>query len=276
MFNEIGLRMAILLLFAIKIFTWLLDSEIAWFVERITMCKAFIPHSQQCQSRGLCIIWMCWTTNAQWTWGTNPLGAKITKNKRPIQQDRKRNLPKGLVFLVLALILWGAWIPSEVSVDFPWLLEDKVILCFWKSHLPVRQLINTTTAKTKQKHELHLCFHTSDHQAVLHAAALPPAAASSSRTQLPDTYPAHRPPSHSGQGFKSTERQKVIENSQRPRTEFQSRPRHTAQLAQPSPQGQLGELQPERLHTQHQRVRHLSCRATSFQQLGELFLLNVS
>lgn len=97
-------------------------------------------------------------------------------------------------------------------------------------------------------------------------------------TQLPDrrarpahTYPAHRPPSHSGQGFKSTERQKVIENSQRPRTEFQSRPRHTAQLAQPSPQGQLGELQPERSHTQHQRVRHLSCRATSW---AELFLLN--
>lgn len=82
------------------------------------------------------------------------------------------------------------------------------------------------------------------------------------------TYPAHRPPSHSGQGLKSTERQKVIENSQRPRTEFQSRPRHTAQLAQPSPQGQLGELQPERLHTQHQRVRHLSCRAPSFRQLG--------
>lgn len=67
-----------------------------------------------------------------------------------------------------------------------------------------------------------------------------------------DTYPAHRPPSHSGQGFKSTERQKIIENSQRPRTEFQSRPRHTAQLAQPSPQGQLGKLQPARSHTQHQ------------------------
>lgn len=71
------------------------------------------------------------------------------------------------------------------------------------------------------------------------------------------TYPAHRPPSHSRQGLKGTERQKVIENSQGPRTQFQSRPRHTAQLAQPSPQGQLGKLQPERLHTQHRRVSRL-------------------
>ncbi|KAI1232936.1 Protein SFI1, partial [Lamprotornis superbus] len=100
----------------------------------------------------------------------------------------------------------------------------------------------------------------------------PPGHSSQTGARPAHTYPAHRPPSHSGQGFKSTERQKVIENSQRPRTEFQSRPRHTAQLAQPSPQGQLGELQPERLHTQHQRVRHLSCRATSFRQLGEKLL----
>lgn len=49
------------------------------------------------------------------------------------------------VFLVLALILWGDWIPSEVSVDFPCLLKDKVIPCSWKSHLSVKQLINTTT-----------------------------------------------------------------------------------------------------------------------------------
>lgn len=67
--------------------------------------------------------------------------------------------------------------------------------------------------------------------------------------KLTSTYPAHRPPSHSGQRFKSTERQEIIENSQRPRTEFQSRPRHTAQLAQPPPQGQLGKLQPVGLQT---------------------------
>lgn len=94
MFNEIGLRMAILFLFAIKILTWLLDSEIAWFVGRITTCKPCHTLLSAVSKQRFVIIWTCWTTNAPWTWGTNPLGAKITKNKRPIQQDQEKELAK--------------------------------------------------------------------------------------------------------------------------------------------------------------------------------------
>lgn len=121
--------------------------------------------------------------------------------------------------------------------------------------------ITTRREKAEGNHELHLSAFIlwSPGRPVLGISALLLPAPSrikqptyTKRKRPAHTYPAHRPPSHSGQGLKSTERQKIIENSQRPRTQFQSRPRHTAQLAQPPPQGQLGELQPARLHTQHE------------------------
>lgn len=195
MFNEIGLRMAILFLFAIKILNlvvgfWncMICGE-NYYVQGIPHPALNSVRAEVCVSFGHAGLQMLNELEEQ-----TLLVRKQQNTRDQFNRSRKRNLPKGLVFLVLALIPWGDWIPSEVSVNFPWLLEDKVILCSWKSHLSVRQLINTTTAKTKQKHELHLCFHTSDHQAVLPAAALPPAAASSSRTQLPDT--AHESCSH--------------------------------------------------------------------------------
>lgn len=121
MFNEIDLRMAILFLFAIKILgCWILKWHDLWG-EGIPYPALNSVRAEICISFG-----QWWTTNTPWTWGANPLGTKVTKNKRPFQRDQEEELeePRGLVFLVLARILWGDWIPSEVSVDFSWLLED--------------------------------------------------------------------------------------------------------------------------------------------------------
>lgn len=58
------------------------------------------------------------------------------------------------------------------------------------------------------------------------------------------TYPAYRPPSHTAEWPEGTKGQEVVENSQGPGAQFQGRSGHTAQLAQPPPQGQLGKVQP--------------------------------
>lgn len=58
------------------------------------------------------------------------------------------------------------------------------------------------------------------------------------------TYPAHRPPSHPAERPEGAEGQEVVEHGQGPGAQLQGGSGHAAQLAQPPPQGQLGEVQP--------------------------------
>lgn len=62
--------------------------------------------------------------------------------------------------------------------------------------------------------------------------------------QTAHTYPAHGPPSHPAEWSEGTEGQEVVENRQGPGAQFQGRSGHAAQLSQPPPQSQLGEVQP--------------------------------
>lgn len=216
------------------------------------------------QSRDLHIVWTGWITNTQRTFRTNPLCAKMAKSNRPFQCGQERELAKrfGLPYpspeyfavteliQTLLLILLGRPLTLR-GQRLALLLKKKALFCetIGQHNYEQQNLkgnVNCISAFTpvmitlfRTKHFPPSCWYKT-------------ANAREAQETPADTYPAHRPPSHSGQGFKSTERQKIIENSQRPRTEFQSRPRHTAQLAQPSPQGQLGKLQPARSHTQHQ------------------------
>lgn len=68
------------------------------------------------------------------------------------------------------------------------------------------------------------------------------------------TYPAHRPPSHPAERSEGTEGQEVVENRQGPGAQFQGRSGHTAQLSQPPPEGQLGEVQPAEQMSVHGQV----------------------
>lgn len=68
------------------------------------------------------------------------------------------------------------------------------------------------------------------------------------------TYPAHGPPSHPAERSEGTEGQEVVEDRQGPGAQFQGRSGHTAQLSQPPPQCQLGEVQPAEQMSAHSQV----------------------
>lgn len=68
------------------------------------------------------------------------------------------------------------------------------------------------------------------------------------------TYPAHGPPSHPAERSEGTEGQEVVEDRQGPGAQFQGRSGHTAQLSQPPPQSQLGEVQPAEQMSMHGQV----------------------
>lgn len=68
------------------------------------------------------------------------------------------------------------------------------------------------------------------------------------------TYPAYGPPSHPAERSEGAEGQEVVEDGQGPGAQFQGGSGHAAQLPQPPPQGQLGEVQPAGHRSMHSQV----------------------